>query len=113
MKRLARKKKRNMERRTRFRKKTRVQRINKYLWRTKSKKQKNKRKNNQTGSRNCKLETFCNWESSLEQSSSRNTGAREKITDQENMVNFLLQHSMVFEYLSRLLTKKNITGREK
>ena len=30
-------------------------------------------------------------------------GSEKKITDQENMVNFLLQYPIVFEYLSRLL----------
>ena len=36
-----------------------------------------------------------------------------EIIDQENIVNFLLQHSVVFEYLFRLSIKKNVTGREK
>ena len=59
-------------------KRTRVQRMNKYLWRPRSRKQKKIKKSDQPCSRNCNLETFCNWESSLEQSSSYNAGAREK-----------------------------------
>ena len=39
-------------------------------------------------------------------------GPEKEITDQENIVNFLLQHPVVFEYLSRLSIEKNITDRE-
>ena len=39
-------------------------------------------------------------------------GPEKEITDQENIINFLLQYPVIFEYLSRLSIEKNITGKE-
>ena len=117
LRRLAKKKKRNMERKTKIQKKKKEQECREWINISGEQDQGNKKK---VRERVTRLATeIAIWKYSVFERAAWNSqavimlGPDKEIADQENVVNFLLQHPVVFECLSRLSIEKSVTGKEK